>query len=300
MTKWGAVIGKRFRHLYQEIRGEIPLFEYLSWWVMRVILFAGGIWSIFHRPDETFEMFVSVALSFLIPLFHLLFMNLWPGKFPIRMQTVGTIYLVITSLCGSLLDFYYIFPWWDMVLHTFGGAILVYVGYCVMVALNAKHRSRFGDPAPIVQATWGVGFSAFVSLVWEIMEFCFDSVSRGDSQHWRVNPDPGFELFKTVTDPQRIDFFHVDAGRYALLDTMTDIMCGITGAIIGFIVVLLWLHRQERAGRLKHGSCAPQKPPREESVPPEEDSRPGEPADHPAEPESSDHEVRNCPADSVS
>ena len=256
MTNILSGVRNRFVHLYREMKNELSLFEYILWWVLRLILLSGGIWSILNRPDETFEMFISVFLSFLIPLLHLVFMNLWPGKFPVRLQTVGTIYLVVTSFCGSLLEFYYIFPWWDMVLHAFGGGILVYVGYCVMVALNARHRERFGDPSPIVQASWGVGFSAFCTLVWEIMEFSFDSITLGDSQHWRVNPDPRFELFKTVTDPERMDFFHVDAGRYALLDTMTDIIFGITGALVGFAVVLFWLHRQDRAGFLRHGGSS--------------------------------------------
>lgn len=258
MTKLKREIVKRFAHLFREIRSELPLAEYILWWVFRLTFLGGGIWSVIHRPEEAFEMFISVALSFCIPLLHLIFMNLWPGHFPIRMQTVGTFYLFITSFCGSLLNFYYILPWWDLVIHTVAGGILVYVGYCIMVALNYRHRSRFGDPSPIVQATWGVGFSAFAQLVWELMEFCFDSITLGDSQHWRVNPNPGFELFKTVTDPAQMNFFHVDAGRYALLDTMTDIICGLVGAIVGFIVVLYWLHRRDRAGLLQHGPSTPQ------------------------------------------
>ncbi len=251
LTRVVAGIRGRFTHLFAEIRAELPLSEYIFWWILRLILLAGGVWCIFKNPDRTFELFIAVALSFCIPVLHLLFANLWPGKFPVRMQTVGTIYLVLTSFCGTLLNFYYLFPWWDLVLHTFGGGILVYVGWCVMFALNAKHRQRYGDPSPIVQASWGVGFSAFATLIWEILEFIFDSVTLGDSQHWRINSDPGFEIFKTVTDPAQMDLFHVDAGRYALLDTMTDITCGIVGAAGGFIVVLLWLHRQQRRGALR-------------------------------------------------
>lgn len=250
----------RFKHLFQEIRQEIPLAEYIAWWLIRAVLMGGAVWSIFYSPDKTFEMFISVALTFCIPLLHLIFMNLWPGHFPIRMQTVGTVYLLVTSFCGSLVGLYYLIPWWDLALHTSSGAVLVYVGYCIVSALNYKHRPCFGDPAPVVLATCGAGFSAFVSLVWEVMEFVFDSVTLGDSQHWRVNPDPGFELFKTVTDPELIDFLHVDAGRYALLDTMTDIICGLVGAAIGFVIVLCWLRRRDRAGFFQHGAILPQGP----------------------------------------
>lgn len=249
-------IAKRFKHLFQEIRQELPLAEYIAWWLIRAILLGGAVWSIFYSPDKTFEMFVSIALSFCIPFLHLIFMNLWPGHFPIRMQTVGTVYLLVTSFCGSLVGLYYLIPWWDLVLHMSSGAVLVYVGYCIISALNYKHRPRVGDPAPVVLAASGVGFSAFASLVWEVLEFTFDSITLGDSQHWRVNPDPGFELFKTVTDPELIDFFHVDAGRYALLDTMTDIICGLAGAFIGFVIVLCWLRRRDRAGVLQHGPSA--------------------------------------------
>lgn len=257
LTNLKKGIAKRFAHLFQEIRQELPLAEYILWWVFRAILLGGAVWSIFNRPEETFEMFVALALSSCIPLLHLFCMNLWPGHFPIRMQTVGTFYLFITSFCGSLLELYYILPWWDLVIHMLAGGILVYVGYCVMVALNYKHRPKFGDPSPIVQATWGVGFSAFAELVWEFLEFSFDSITLGDSQHWRVNPNPDFELFKVVTDPALLDYFHVDAGRYALLDTMTDIISGLIGSIIGFIIVLFWLRRRDRLGLLRHGSSDP-------------------------------------------
>lgn len=258
LTNVKREIAARFKHLFQEIRQELPLAEYIVWWLIRAVLLGGAIWSIFRAPDKTFEMFVSVALSFCIPVLHLIFMNLWPGHFPIRMQTVGTVYLLVTSFCGSLVGLYYLIPWWDLILHLSSGVVLVYVGYCIVAALNFKHRQRFGDPAPVVQATWGVGFSAFATLMWEVLEFIFDSVTLGDSQHWRVNPDPGFELFKTVTDPAQIDFFHVDAGRYALLDTMTDIICALIGSVFGFLIVLFWLRRRERAGLLQHGAQAPE------------------------------------------
>lgn len=263
MTTVKREIVARFKHLLQEIRQEIPLAEYIAWWLIRAVLLGGAVWSIFYSPDKTFEMFISVALTFCIPLLHLIFMNLWPGHFPIRMQTVGTVYLLVTSFCGSLVGLYYLIPWWDLALHMSSGAVLVYVGYCIVSALNYKHRPRFGDPAPVVLATCGAGFSAFASLVWEVMEFVFDSVTLGDSQHWRVNPDPGFELFKTATDPELIDFFHVDAGRYALLDTMTDIVCGLVGAAIGFVIVLCWLRRRDRAGLLQYGAILPQGPERQ-------------------------------------
>lgn len=253
MAKVKREIVRRFTHLFQEIKQEIPLVEYIIWWVFRAVLLGGMIWSIFYSPDKIFEMAVSVILTFCIPILHLFCMKLWPGHFPLRMQTVGTVYIFIANFMGSLVGIYYLIPWWDIALHASSGVVLVYVGYCIVVALNHKQRQKFGDPSPIVQATWGAGFSVFVAPVWEIMEFCFDSISHGDSQHWRVNPNPDFEIFHPVTDPAMMDFFHVDAGRYALLDTMTDMACGLIGAVIGFLILLVWLRRRERAGLLQHG-----------------------------------------------
>lgn len=243
MGKVCKEIGSRVNRVMLEIKQQVPLSEYLLWWALRAVLFAGGVWSIFHMPEATFEMFISVVFTFAVTLLHILFKKLWPGKVPINLQTIAIIFLVVTSFCGKLLNFYYTIPWWDMVIHAMGGALCVFVGYCIVTALNAKQGTKL---SPVVSATWGFCFAFLVALVWELMEFSFDSFTGGDSQHWMMNPNSSnFELFSITMDPEKMTFFTVDARRYALLDTTTDMTCGTVGAIVGYIFMWTKLHREK-------------------------------------------------------
>ena len=71
-----------------------------------------------------------------------------------------------------------------------------------------------------------------VAVVWEIFEFTYDHLAGEYSQHWKFRPEyPNFELLKTIPE------------RYALLDTMSDLICGTIGAAIGFILIY-WYARK--------------------------------------------------------
>ena len=74
------------------------------------------------------------------------------------------------------------------------------------------------------------------AIFWEIFEFTYDQLTNSNTQHWDItltDGGKGEELFH-FTNPM----------RYALFDTMSDLILGFAGTIIGGIIVYVWLKKR--------------------------------------------------------
>ena len=158
-------------------------------------------------------------------------------------QNITCLGFFLGSFCGAFLNWYYVVPGFDKALHAFGTAEAVFIGYEYITATQKKYKATC--PVAIVTlAALGIGF--ILSSAWELFEFTYDQFFGGDAQHWsyanalasaRGDPDKIFNLF----DPR-------DPSRFALMDTMGDIVLNFIGAIPMYIGLCLrpYLHRGKK------------------------------------------------------
>lgn len=136
------------------------------------------------------------------------------------MYYLGIVFFACFAQCGGVMfDLYDVIPVYDLLLHLASGVLLVFMGHYFLSLLLRRHPDH---RLPRVVALWFSWlFAAASACVWEIYEFSADRLFGLDCQLWTL-------------------------GYGGLLDTMTDIIMGTAGAVIGVSLLYLVLKRQER------------------------------------------------------
>lgn len=120
------------------------------------------------------------------------------------------LFLFASLFLGELCHFYLLISGWDSLLHFTSGILLFFVFFEWIRGLQIKESSSI--PFSLILA---VCCSLAVGSIWEIYEFISDGVFHTNMQRF--------------LDIQGNAFF----GRYALLDTMSDLIFGFLGSILG-------------------------------------------------------------------
>ncbi len=195
---------------------------------------------------------VPKALMGLSCIFFLSVPDSFQRLFRFRIQTALYFFILIYAICpllGFSYKFYYMFGWWDDLLHCFGGVVFAMFGAYLPKVINKK--------APVslaLCALFGLVFSIAVSGVWEFIEFGMDSIFRTDMQKDTVliQMRPSYLLGEMLGLPidQMGDFGkitdvtvngtnlagYIDVG---LLDTMGDMLIQSLGAVVYTAIYLI-------------------------------------------------------------
>jgi hypothetical protein len=147
---------------------------------------------------------------------------------------------------GETLDCYYRFPYWDDAMHFLSGVWVSYLAYAFLYAWmgedHLSHRRAY------------LAFGAFtaslaVAVLWEVYEFSFDSFFGTDMQ--KTIPEGslfnGGSSFADLSGSESdiASFFRSSNGyRYALMDTMSDLLECFGGSLL-FQILLFPLIRKK-------------------------------------------------------
>jgi hypothetical protein len=126
------------------------------------------------------------------------------ARFPAWLHGCYLGFLLAGPFAGARLGLYAIWPHSDKVIHTFSGFL---VGCAVTFALGTVSRRKHLDLPPFMMVAGVVTSGGFVAATWEIAEFTSDN------------------------------FLGTHAQNASLQDTMTDIICGVLGAIAVAVAV---------------------------------------------------------------
>lgn len=141
---------------------------------------------------------------------------------------------------GETLDCYYLFPWWDDVMHFLSGIWVSFLAYSFLYAwMGEDHLSK----AHAYLSLGSFAISLAVALLWEVYEFSFDSLFGTDMQ--KTIPETlffnGGNSFAPLlgNDNDIAAFFRSPEGyRYALMDTMSDLLECLGGSLL--FQMMLW------------------------------------------------------------
>lgn len=132
---------------------------------------------------------------------------------PSNMYIVYIIFLYAAIFLGEVRNYFYKVPNWDIILHTFSGAMLGALGFSFVNILN-KHEKVHVELSPMFVAFFAFGFAITLGVMWEIYEFTFDGLLGVNMQKFAL--EDGTQL----------------VGRAALADTMEDLIVDSIGAFI--------------------------------------------------------------------
>jgi len=143
-------------------------------------------------------------------------------KIPKDMFIVYAAFLYCAIYLGEVRSFYYIFPYWDSILHAFSGVALGALGFSTISLFNRRDTFPV-NLSPFFVAMFAFCFAVMLGAIWEIYEFSIDAIFNTNMQKYAL--ESGQQL----------------VGRLALVDTMediiTDVLGALTMAIVGYISI---------------------------------------------------------------
>ena len=156
---------------------------------------------------------------------------------PAYLKIVLVFYVLAAIFLGEVRHYYYRFEHWDTLCHMCSGMIFTVLSFSFVYLLNAG-KGLHDKMSPGFVALFAFCFAATSGLVWEVMEFCIDTIVGCNMQKFipmvdgLFNGGAGREPL-LGTDEQIAAFFRRPEGyKYALMDTMYDLVVDLVGAFI--------------------------------------------------------------------
>ncbi len=229
----------------QNILTDVKKSELIYWWILRILMIYGIVESLIFGDEylgsnQPLQMFANLCGMFGYEIFQLMPKANRFRFFSPRFQNITALGFFLGSFGGAYLNFYYTLPGYDKVLHALGTAEAVYIGYEYICATQLKFKKTC--PHQIANLT-ALGFGFILSSAWELFEFTFDQFFGGDAQHWSYEN----ALATAGGDPEKIfNLFSVDDPmRFALMDTMGDMVLNFIGAFAMYAVLCIIPYRHK-------------------------------------------------------
>ena len=140
--------------------------------IIRILLILFSIRSILlGNYLNTFTAILTLWLTFLPYIIAKKNHIILPKGFQIAIL----LFIFAAQYLGELKEYYFKFWWWDLMLHTFSGIILGFVGYLLVYILNKETKVDI-SLNPLFMALFSFTFAVSVGAVWEIFEFSMDTI----------------------------------------------------------------------------------------------------------------------------
>lgn len=233
-VSFSAVKGVFMKAYIKRLLDNSKKWEVIFWWILRAVMLGALVDSIFFRKDvqQSLQTSANLVLMFLWEIFQMFPQKTFLRNIPSYIQDFLAPGLFLASFGGAYLNFYYSVPEYDLVFHAVGGLAGAFAGYEVVVAMQKRDKVQCSAAIAVLCA---FGFSFFAGTGWELFEFTFDQIAGGDAQHWSL------ELAKEASAQYGVKLPNVipalDDMRWALIDTMEDIICNTVGAVIAWIIL---------------------------------------------------------------
>lgn len=217
---------------WKDIVGRIVL-------VLLTLSVVYAIYMLFTAPsgvaDNGYEKvksdYVLTLLQCLVGVIVMFIPSFIEQKFSVNipdiMEVMYFVFLFCAIYLGEVRDFYYRIPSWDVVLHTFSGAMLGALGFVVVSFFNNSEKVNM-HLSPIFVTLFAFCFALAAGTLWEIYEFSADSILDTNMQKF-ITAD------RTVL-----------VGHAALVDTMKDLIVDALSSLVVCIIGFFNLKKQER------------------------------------------------------
>lgn len=166
-----------------------------------------------HGRSDYILMFIQCLLGLVVLSLPSLLQRKLHMSIPNFIYIMYYVFLYCAIILGEVLNFYYVIPHWDVILHFFSGAMLGALGFILVSQLNDSEKVRV-SLSPAFIALFAFCFALTCGAVWEIYEFVFDGLL-------------GLNMQKFMTASGE-----VLTGHLALCDTMTDIIVDAAAALM--------------------------------------------------------------------
>lgn len=179
--------------------------------IIRFLLIAAAIYSIITKNYiNTFTSVFTLFLTFL----PFIIAKKEHIKLPSSFQIIILLFIFAAQYLGEMNSYYLKYWWWDIMLHTFSGIILGFIGYLLVYILNKEEKVNV-YLSPFFMVLFSFTFAVALGAIWEIFEFSMDSI------------------------------FGTNMQKSGLTDTMWDLIVDSIGAL--FTAFCGWMYETKKA-----------------------------------------------------
>lgn len=240
----------KLKKRFKEMLAPVYKWELVYWWILRGLMIFAFIDTAFLRgssytaSNPPVQICANLAGMFAYEIIQLFFSDNSRFRFMSpRFQNITALGFFLGSFGGAYLNLYYALPMYDKILHALGTAEAVYIGYEYVSATQLKLKKTCPHQ---IATLCSLGFGFILSSAWELFEFTYDQFFGGDAQHWSYQN----ALDSAGGDPSKI--FHLfplfDVSRFALMDTMGDIVLNFIGGVIMYLILCKFPYRHKGKG----------------------------------------------------
>ena len=200
----------------EAVRDWVDTTQLFISFIMRGALTAAVVYSALRAH---WAMVFTASMALIVSLLPMLFERSKLLYFPIEFELSLTGFVFAALILGEGLEFYDKFWWWDLLLHSFSGLALGFVGFLIVYLISKERGIQL---TPIFVALFSFSFSVALATIWEIFEFTMDQTIGTSMQRsgivdtmWDLIVGAGGAL-ATAT----IGFFYVKGGDSLLFDRL--------------------------------------------------------------------------------
>lgn len=232
----------KIKYTFNSIFKEISVAEYISWWVVRILL----IWAIIACPQSE-KIMISINLLALFAMSLLRFLagkDSFASRISFRCQHIINLVEFLGTFLNNFINAGKYVPNFDRLIHLASGPLAVIAGYYLYKAcFQTKDKFELAFE-PRVVTLFSSGFSFMIICLWEFMEFFGDFFTGTTNQGYNCSPSQN-EFWNVV-----LGKFHVaGTAQYPLWDTMFDMVdAAVATAAAAVIMYAVLKHRKKKNG----------------------------------------------------
>ncbi|MGI6254057.1 MAG: hypothetical protein ACOYJZ_00355 [Acutalibacter sp.] len=237
------------REVRQQVRLDArqhPLL-FTTYVVLRVLVLLVMIREVFKGDYYNVFLCGLTLVLFMIPTFveHRLHIDL-----PNTLEIIILLFIFSAEILGEIQEYYLRISFWDTMLHTMNGFLMVAIGIAMVDILNRSRKFKV-RLSPAFVALVAFCFSMTVGVLWEFFEYGMDLFFHTDMQKdtWitvissvSLNPEgrnvPVQETVESVVVNGQQWPGYLDIGLH---DTMKDLLVNFIGAVLFSIIGALYI-----------------------------------------------------------
>lgn len=248
----------RLQSIVRRLKDRIALNRraFILYSILRALVLVTLIRCIMTQRWEGVAISILVLVLFLVPS---LVEGMTHIKIPGLFQAIIYSFIFAAEILGEIDNYYVLIPGWDTILHTLNGFLCAAIGFSLVDLLNGSSKNI--SLSPIYVTLVAFCFSMTIGVLWEFVEFSFDTFFGMDMQKdtfvtsiSSVALDPANEGNRIQINDIATTTMTTAAGEtttingyldIGLIDTMKDLLVNFVGALVFSVVGYRHLKKHE-------------------------------------------------------
>lgn len=248
----------RLQSIVRRLKDRIALNRraFILYSILRALVLVTLIRCIMTQRWEGVAISILVLVLFLVPS---LVEGMAHIEIPGLFQAIIYSFIFAAEILGEIDHYYVLIPGWDTILHTLNGFLCAAIGFSLVDLLNRSSKNISLSPIYVTLAAFC--FSMTIGVLWEFVEFSFDTFFGMDMQKdtfvtsiSSVALDPANEGNRIQINDIATTTMTTAAGEtttingyldIGLIDTMKDLLVNFVGALVFSVVGYRHLKKHE-------------------------------------------------------